>query len=470
MIRIGNNSIEVLSKITGLILFICMLFRSEQVTCLISAISFIFYILNSIFFEKENLFLKYLHIFLSTLFFLTGVFVCDNSRLWLGEIGETTFYCGAFNILAFYYWLFYSFLKLIDPFFIILTKRSHSEITFGIISLTKFAYRYGPLIVFITGSLLFLTVIQKPIFYGDYVNRLDYALHNVGRFVNNFRVFPALFITLIIPLFLNSELKVNLINIIKFIVIPYIPYILFLIWTGNKYGAFIELVYLFVIPFFSMQKLNIKIIKKIFKIGLFVCIPLVALLFLYYILNGSTFKSALDQIGIRIACQGELWWKLIASTKYNGFSFDLFMQEFSNIINSIVTEASVKDYGIYHLMKILGSPAVVEYYGTLGTRFTAAGIELPFYCMGYSSFLIIPILYCPFISYITNVYINSVCEKRIIASIASARLLQIALSAMQQGDWYMYFSTIPLCFAFLLIMSQCVSSIKKCERTHIQYR
>lgn len=465
MNTLGLRSLKILSKIAGLVLFACVLLRNQQITCIISAITFIFYVFNSIVIEKDKLMLKYLHIFLSTLFFLIGVFVCDNGKLWLGEINSTTFYCGAFNILAFYYWIFYSFLGFVDPFFTKLTQKTHLGIGFGNISLTNRIYRYGSLIVFITGLLLFLSVIRNPSFGGNYVNRLDYALNNVGRFVNIFRVFPALFSVLLIPRFLNKEKKVNWINILKLIVIPYIPYILFLIWTGNKYGAFVELVYLFVIPFFSNRKLNMDIIKKIFKIALIVCVPLIVVLFLYYILTGSTFKSAINLIGIRIACQGELWWKLIALTKYNGFNIDLITEELARIGNSILTEASVKNYGIYHLMDILGAPAVVSYYETLGTRFTAAGIELPFYCMGYLSFVIIPLLYCPFIAYITNVYINSVKEKRVVASITSARLLQISLSAMQQGDWYMYFSAIPLCFTILLILSQCMASpVKKYER------
>lgn len=456
-LNILTRRLKILSKCTGVILLLCALFKNYRFTSYISAAVFFIYIIISVFVERDKIFLKYLPISLSAIFFLVGSFVCDNLNIWLGEINMTTYYVGAFNLLALYYWIFFTILGWMDNFFLKITQRNQTNIKYNNFQISVFIYRYGNVIIFIMGLILFLLVFKKPSFAGNYFNRLDYAKNNSSRILNILRVFPAIFCPLLVGRFINDEIELNLSNLIKKVIVPYIPYILFLVWTGNKYGAFIELIYLFVIPIMTVIKLDKNNIKKIIKyIPMFVFAILI-LLVLYYVLMGVSIESSIGLIGIRIACQGELWWKMIATHKYNGFNSGLIQNEVGLIIQSIKQEAANKNYGIYHLMDMLGAPAVVKYYIERGTRFTAAGIELPFYCMGYLSFILIPIIYSIIISYFVNVYANATKEKRILASIAAARFIQISLAAIQQGDWYAFFSVVPIMFMCILIFSQIVS-------------
>lgn len=452
-----TERLKLLSKFAGFFLLICVIFREHQGSSYVAAFIFIMYIISSIFVEKDKLFLKYLPISLSAVFFLVGSFVCDNFKLWLGEINLTTYYVGAFNLLALYYWILFTVLGWADNIFSKSTKRNPLNIRIRNFSVTSYVYKNGTSIIFFMGLILFLLVFRNPSFTGDYFNRLDYAINNSNRILNILRVFPAIFCPILVGPFVNGECEFNVENFIKKVFVPYIPYILFLIWTGNKYGAFIELIYLFVIPIISVIRLNKATIKKVLKYVPIIITFILILLILYYILIGNSITSSMELIGIRIACQGELWWKLIATKQYMGFRTDLIGDELTLIWQSIVEEAANKNYGVYHLMNMLGAPAVVKYYMARGTRFTASGIELAFYSMGYISFLIMPIIYSAIISYFVNVYANATKEKRVFTSIAAARFIQITLSAVQQGDWYAYFSVIPILFICILIFSQFLS-------------
>lgn len=455
-----NRGLKITSKFAGLLLIICAVFRQYRVSSFIALCFFALYILNSIIVEKDRLFLKYLPVTFSALFFLVGTFICDNVNVWLGEINKTTYYVGAFNLLAVYYWALFTFLGIFDKKASGATKRKHTEIKVGATSITQNIYKYSPRLVFVMGSLLFLLVMKTPIFGGEFVNRFEYAQQNIGKVVNALRVFPTIMIPLLIEPYINKKKTVSFSNICKSVIVPYIPYILFLIWTGNKYGAFIEIIYLAVIPIISFVSINKKVIKNLLKYTPIFLFGLIFLLVLYYYLAGNDFITTLQKIGIRIACQGELWWKSVALTDYHGVDMARINEELSFTLSSIKEEGISRNYGIYRLMKLLGAPAVVKLYMTQGTRFTAAGIELPFYSMGYLAFIIMPIIYAIIMTYFINVYANATREGRFVASVGSARLILVTLSAITQGDWYVYFSLIPMFFFGGLVLSQYISKKK----------
>ena len=446
------------SYIIGIALFVCALLCKERITSYISAICFGFYIWHSIIINRNRFFLKYINILIIAVEFLIGVFVCDNTTTWLGEINATTFYCGAFSLLTFYYWILFTLLSFIDPFYAKCTKRC--KVTVNYLphrnSISDTIYNYTPNIVFISGVILFVSVAKNPSFLMHTENRFEYSQLYISRFVNIFRIFPTLFISLYASMILNKRIVINKTNIVK-ILVSLSPYILFLIWSGNKFGAFSELFLVFVIPIFAFVELKKEVLGKIIKALLCVILFLVFFLFLYYTLNGDSLVDAYEKIKIRIACQGELWWKMIALTDDGYSRIEEVGQEINNILMSIKTEGQSKDYGVYHLMKLLGNPGTIQSYSTINTRFTSSGIELPFYYFRYVAFIIMPLLICPLIAWINNLYINAVKEERCLASIGSARILLIVSGAITQGDWYVFFSLIPMCCFLGVFISQVLS-------------
>ena len=452
------KNIRIYEWLIGSVLLICVLFKEYRFTLFITAISVLTYICMIVFAFKDKLLFKYLGTFISTAFLLVGVFVCDALNVWLSEIDTTTYYCGAFNIIALYYWIFFFVLRRIDPYFEKNTKRRLTDVKLGTLSITKNLITCGNIIIFVLGLGLFLSVAAHPFFIYGVTNRFEYAQTYISRWQNLLRVFPPILVPLVlIPVINDKRLRTS--GFIKTIIVPYIPYFLFLIWTGNKYGAYVELIVFILAPLIVSGRIKIKT-KTILKYGILVLFVILAFLFLYYHLQGLDFSNALYQVYLRVACQGELWWKAVKTVGLYGPNVNEFRNELQFQWEAIITEASEKKYGVYHLMDLMGRPSIVQQYGTIGTRFAASGMELPFYCFGYFA-LFRPLLVCPIIAWINNMYINAIKEKRVFSAIISARIIMLFTSALSQGDWYAFFSLVPFMFVCMLIVIELWKRFRK---------
>lgn len=457
MIKISKN-MQTCEVILGIILLFCTIFRIYNITLHISAISLIVYTIILIFSFKDKLLFKYLWSFIATIFLLIGIFACDFSNIWLAEIDCTTYYCGSFNIIALYFWIYYFILRKIDPYFEKSTKRKMTNIKMGTISLSDNLIKYGKLIVFVVGGGLFLSVAMHPFFLYGVTNRFEYSQTYITRWQNLLRVFPPILAPLVIIPVLNSE-KLNFSKILKNIIIPYLPHLLFLIWTGNKYGAYVELLVLILVPFISLNRIKIRICL-VFKYGITILVAILAFLFLYYHLQGLNLADTIYEIYLRVACQGELWWKTVMTVQVHGTNINEFSKELLYQLQAIVTEASVKKYGVYHLMNLFGRMSIVEQYGSIGTRYAASGMELFFYCFGFGA-LLLPLLICPITAWINNMYINAIKEGRVFTAIVAARMIMLLNPALSQGDWYAFFSVVPFIFVCMLVFIEIWNLVKK---------
>ena len=454
----NKRNVRILEAILGIVIFLCMTLRAYKPTMFISATTFVMYIFVIIFLFNDKLLLKYLNSLISTTFLLVGVFVCDCINVWLAEIDATTYYCGAFNIIAFYHWIFFFTLRRIDPYFEKHTKRNITKVAIGNASITKTVIKYGGVLVFAFNMGLFLSVVRHPFFIYGVTNRFEYAQTYISRWQNLIRVFPPIFAPLVlVPVIDNARIRIG--NIIRKVIIPYVPYILFLIWTGNKYGTYVELMVFILVPLLVTNKFKIKT-KAILGYGLLSISVILILLFLYYHLQGLSIASAAYQIYLRVACQGELWWKTIVTVETKGTNVNEFFKEISYQWQAIITEASVKEYGVYHLMNMFGRTSIVYQYSTIGTRYAASGMELPFYCFGYLA-LLRPILVGSITAWMNNMYINAVKENRVFTAIVSARIIMLFAPAFTQGDWYAFFSLVPSMFVCMLVFIELWNHVKR---------
>lgn len=444
----ANKNVQLYEILVGFILLFCTIFRSYEITLFISAVSVIIYTVVLIFFLRDRLLFKYLWSFIATTFLLVGVFACDFSNVWLSEIDAITYYCGSFNIIALYYWIYYFVLRKIDSYFEKHTKRKLTNVKLGKLSVSNNLVKYGRIIIFIFGMGLFLSVATHPFFIYGVTNRFEYAQTYISRWQNLLRVFPPILAPLLLIPTINSK-SLRFTDFLRNVIIPYVPYCLFLVWTGNKYGAYVELLVFILVPFIVSDMVKIKT-KLILKYGLLLFAVILAFLFLYYRLQGLNLLDTLHQIYLRVACQGELWWKTIVTVDKYGTNINEFSNEVLFQWQAIITEAEVKKYGVYHLMDLLGRATIVESYGNIGTRFAASGMELPFYCFGFWS-LLFPLLVCPITAWINNMYINAIKEKRVFTAIVSARVTMLLTPALSQGDWYAFFSAVPFMFIILFV-------------------
>ena len=429
----------------GIILFACLLFRDNTATCYISATALLLHVIFNLL-CGDLFYIKYLWWFIASAFLVIGAFACEVASLWLAEIASLTHYNGSFNVIAFYYYVFFTILRLVDPYFNRKTKFNRTIIKWNYGSLTSAMVKYGGFLVFSIGAVLFLSVATHPFFQYGVENRFEYAQTFISRWQNILRTFPPLLAPLTIIPFV-SNYKINFHNIVRHVVIPYMPFLLFLIWTGNKYGAYIELLCIIMVPFLFLHKTNVR---SGLQYGSIMFIVIVGLLLLYYHLKGLSLYESLYQIALRIAVQAELWWKTISNVNIHGSSFSEFGKEMTYQFDAIISEGASKQYGVYHLMTLLADQSIAGRYSLIGTRYSATGMELAFYCFGFGGFLL-PIIVCPIIAWVNNLYINSIMERRPLCALVTARIIMLILPAMAQGDFYSFFSTVQLMFVILFI-------------------
>ncbi len=438
------------SYICGLILLTCVIWSEYSILSYISAITFIYYIFDTIIVKRDRLFLKYINIVMFPVTFLIGTFICDNFSLWLGEVKENTFYSGAFCALSLYYWIYLTFIKIFDSF----SKEKYKKnvvIHLNNINIEKFAYKNGKIIIFLFGIALFLVVIRHPFFLSGLEHRFLYSQIYISRFLNIIRTFPILLSPLLtIPFLQKNNIEIK--KIVNTFIFPYIPYMIFLFWTGNKFGEFWDLFCSIAIPILANMNLSKKTIRYFIKYAIIFFCFFSTILITYYMAKGNNIVSSFLLLGDRIAIQGELWWKVFAF-KDDSFKFQQALMEVKYIWESIITDGISKKYGIYHLMDLLGNPAVVELYRAQNTRFSASGIELPFYFFGYFSFIIVPLITTPMVVGITNIYVKAIKNGYFFLAISSLKILYVLISSISQGDWYAFTSTSTVFFIIIFIFS-----------------
>lgn len=438
----------------GVMFLILCVLNSLKISGILSCVLIVIYIYCSISKWRETVFLKYMFITFSIAFSTLGTLICEYGNMWVGEIGKIPYYNGSLSVQIFYYWLLANSIILFDNYWEKATQKGEIKLKITDRLTSNSMIKIAPIFVFIFNLALFLVVFRTPFFIVGAENRFVYQTLYLSRTVNLLKLLPSLFnAILIIPIVqdsLNGKIRIK--HLFKRLIFPNVPYFLFMVWTGNKFGSYWELLCVILIPIFSIIDLKKINIGKLIRIALLVISVLIGILFLFYNLNGMDFKESSETIFMRFGCQGDLWWSAYDSVSKNGIRPNEFEKELSYIVDSIATEGASRTYGVFHLMNLFAVKSVVERYLLMGIRFSACGIELPYYCFGFLSLPIVAFIFGNLHALFVNIYINAVKEKRIIGCIAAFRLVSVTQSAISQGDWYGYTSLIPLfCLGVIII-------------------
>ena len=146
----------------GLLLFASMLLRTYYLTFWVSIALFAaFFVLL---WKNSRILIKYIIVVFSSLQFIGGGILCELFPQYLREIGSDTRYIGAMQPLLFYYWLFFTFIWLMDGkvsnFFQKHVRSFSVSVNGG--NLYKTIYKEGYILVFLFNLLLFALVAKRP--------------------------------------------------------------------------------------------------------------------------------------------------------------------------------------------------------------------------------------------------------------------------------------------------------------------
>lgn len=444
-------SSHIRSVCVGLLLGLCWLFNQYVITDYLAVVILCAYLIEY-FITDSSVFWKYFYLLFSSMGLLVGVLLCESLPVFLREINSLSYRSGATSPLIFSIWVEVAVLRLLDRR---AEKRARKKtfVTLRVkdLSVTKIIQRYIPAAIFILNLLLFALVATKPFFlYG--VDRFAYARNYMSPIAARLKYYPIYLVPLV---FMAVQSKANLsVGVrIRRILITYSPFILFAVWIGERFGLLWLLFYTILVPATGFIEFAGKKIRENLRTAVIIVIAFLAFLILFYTITSDGIENALLSLIERVSMQGQLWWKVYATEADAGMRLSEFAEEMAAVMQSIVSRGSVREYGVYRLMNMYAPSAYVEAYLKAGIRYSAQGIELPYYYFKDIALLIVPMVKAIVMVWVTNLYKNRTQANRFIEAIIGARLMSIFMAAFSQGDWFALFSpeTI-LWYAFLLGM------------------
>ena len=232
-------------------------------------------------------------------------------------------------------------------------------------------------------------------------------------------------------------------------------YVLYLLWIGNKFGAFFSLVCIAIYAFYD----------KIFLLGRETLVRLaISLAAVLALLVGMTtgievvthgFDPA-RYLATRTAQQGQLWWKI-----YGTYGAGEGLPELEREIDEqeeglleLKTEIGANvgsRYGIYNIMYLSTDAARVDNKLGAGSRYTQAGFPTAYYYLGVPGVLLFAVFGGFLVAILTNASIGAYISGRIPSAFILNKLMGSAATLLSMAIFYNLFT--PGCWLsyFLLI-------------------
>lgn len=442
------------SYLTGCLCLFCVLLSEYRISAIISLVSIVTYFV--FLYINDSIFIwKYVYLVFGSACYIVGAFVCDLIPTYLSEMNVTTHYNGSFTLLSLYYWIFYSFLRVIDS---VMSRRqgNHNQVVcyrVGKANVERKLMVGGGILIFVLGIAMLTPILNNPAFING-MGRFSYATYNMPHLLNRIAYYPIYLSPIIVGYYIQKYQRVVFKGLLQS-VLYYLPYILFLIWAGHKFGSFWTLIYCFAIPLVFCYGSN-RISKKAILFSIILVIGLFFLLIVFYMMRGLSFSQALNNLAWRTSAQGELWWSIYEYDAGGPIRLEAFGEELSAIWRSLISRGEIREYGVYRLMEMFGEPKTMSNYIGTGSRLSAGGFELAFYHFKGLFMLICPLIYAPLFSFITNKYLYAIVNGTVAKGVLYFIVLQAFHGAVLQGDWINFIALDTLfCVCILLLLEMC---------------
>lgn len=437
------NKREVLVDIIYfIILCLCCFLHKFSLFSIISVICFISYFVV-VLYTNGIFFIKYFYILFIT---VTPVISCafiEFNSLYLQELQRNAGFTGALPLYTISYWVLIKTIMVVDRKNEV-TKSDAKTIDYG---KSKFVVGVS-IAVFVLLLICFGKVLLHPAFIYR-LERADYArLYGVTgvllillSYVNKLMIFPYLLVV-------STKGRTRILGSLCIAL-----NVLYFLWTGNKFGMFFQVLYLFLIV------LSNEVVKRVTKEKLRKLIRNISLIFLALItmtlaIQSISYKGNIGSYFVqRISAQSQLWWNT-----YSVSGGELHVEEFGEEIKLNVTsdekveEMPGSNYGVYKQMYLALPRDYVDSYLSAGYRYTEAGFAAMYYYFGWIG----PIVYGFFIGLFFALMINCFCASlargRYIRAYIYIRLVLLGTTAFSMFIFAPFFSkTSCVLYLYLII-------------------
>lgn len=425
----------------GLIL-LSMVFVSEfMISTYISLLAIIFYFILLIF-RHGDLFVKYFFFVFFVCANIAGCLVIESQELFLSELRVNSGFAGSAPLLIFSRWLFVAILLLCDSGQNSFENRFMLKDDVGnrknwIVGIT--------VIVLCANILLFLQVAPRPSFVLG-LDSFDYAtlygVSGVWQTIANIMSYAVAIPAMAIRLG-KKRLGIATIGV----------YILYLLWTGNKFGNFLNICSVLLLVF--ADKIFLRGERFMRNAALLCLSSLLALVGFSLLAHSFTSDNdTFEYLFSRTAQQGQLWWKT-----YERYDGEPHVQEFQNEIDMIGEAVDGarnnigSKYGIYAVMYATTPSDVVDRKLAAGSTYTEAGYPAMLYYFGKLGPIVFSIIGALVVAVLTKIVLLAIIKDDFVVVLVSMRLLVISHTAINMFIFTGFFDELSLLsYLFLGLM------------------
>ena len=408
-------------------------YTNADLFILITWFSFCLYL----FLADLGFFLKYIIYFYEYITNILGVFIIENKEIYLYELGVDSYRIGSLWLITFIHWLFFFVCYICDNHIENGLARFHSNIEFKInkvkinkILLSSVCVLFGLLLAYMmlktVGNSASDLQVDRFTYRNEFITGAWGIIHD-----NLYILLPAIVMLIILGYKKTGFALIAL-------------YFLYMVRTGNKFGAFITTFTLFIpwiVTRYKLQRINIKNLKKVFFLGIII-ISFVTFT-LYYFMSrtyGTNSDVFLEYIYNRLSQQGQMWWALFGKEYGNGMHLDELGKSIGSLFSLNKNVIENYDYGIYKIMKMVMPSSLfqakVESYSRYAFS-TEASFYYYFKTPGLIFFTIILALQSTFI---VNWYWKRVKGSNVIYTLVAGLFYVINVSVITQSDFNVMFS------------------------------
>lgn len=439
------------SLVLGAIIFTCYIISSILLINLDSLVLFTFFLfIGFLLYNNPNFIIRYVMIFFMCLGNIIGVFICENTSLYLSELDIISFYSGSFPLLALGWFVFLFVLYLLD------TKYQFNSKTIPIIKVKfkdiRISVKGVIFIAFALFSLILIAHVGSHPFFLEGIDRFQYQQKYLQGYWQQIIGWASLCIPIILLLIIEnkSKLSATVLGI----------YLLFLFMTGEKFGGFWNVIVIASIVYSIYGQTLDK--NKLFKVLgrlFFVFICLLIVLFVHRGLNyNSSLANNTDYFLQRMAQQGQLWWKTYDSEKGSGFRVNELQDETRTYFE--FSDTNVKDYNhaIYKIMRVTTPEDIFDKKIESGSRYSTSTFATMYYYFKEIGVLGYAVIGAVCFWLIMRAFMYSVANNYLVELYISGRLLFDSYAALTQSEFNLLFSYKSMVyigiFLFLYLLRQ----------------
>jgi len=388
--------------------------------------------------------LKYSYILFMQCSNILGIYICENSTLWLTELNRYSEPFGSLLLATVSHWVFFCALWYFETYFKDIgfvsktNKKIYNDNLLTVIGI----------VLLIVSVIAFLHVLSNPAFKLG-LDRFRYAetfLHGVWKL-------PDKLLGLSIPLIgilYIFNFKKTAISILAF-------YSAYLFFIGNKFGGFLNLFFLSVPTVYALNKTD-KVLRKTFVLGVLVSSFMVGIVFFHnYLTYGHGLGKNFIYLEQRFAQQGQLWWAQYGKEKHNGFKINELNDETKTYFDLKKQDREEWNHGIYKVMRNITPQDIYDKKIAAGSRYASATLASLYYYFKEFGLIVGNVILAFIFWLVTTWYYTDYISGDVIGTVISCKYFIWMHMVATQADFDIIFSfkallgvIVYVCYRFVI--------------------